>query len=189
MNSGRICILLSGFLIPMLTCCSSFYSRGYVQPSTGYEEQGVFDKDAFMAYLDTAAIDDWEGIWLLLGPEQHCYLAIERIVNYSHGAIYTHRLRLWQPHYMGGIYRLEPGVVVGYLEQGLQYDVKRISLYEGFFFSRKKYNSAVQLDDSYLFMLFDGYSRRKADAWQVGMKRIYPIHRQSDDKTHRLRYL
>lgn len=188
MNSRCSCILLSVLIVPILTCCNSFYSRGYDHAAVHYEVPDTLDKDAFIAYLDTAAVDDWEGLWLLLGPEQHCYLAIERINNYSHGAVYTHRIRLWEPHYVGWVYRVEPGVIVGYLEQGLYEGVKRVSLYEGFFFTRRRYDTGVRLDESRRFMLFDGYTRRNADASQVGMKRIYPI-RTPDEREYKVRYL
>lgn len=188
MRSRCSCVLLLVLFISLLTCCSSFYSRGYEHSSVNYEMPDTLNKDVYIAYLDTAAIDDWEGVWLLLGPEQHCYLAIERINNSSHRAVYTHRIRLWNPYYVGQVYRVEPGVVVGYLEQGLHDDEKRISLYEGFFFSRKRCDTAVQMDQSRQVIVFDGYTRRKSGALQVGMKRIYPVRRESD-REHKVRYL
>lgn len=188
MYSRYGCILLLVLIVPILTCCNSFYSRGYEHSAVSYELPDDFDKDAYIARLDTAAIDDWEGLWLLLGPEQHCYLVIERINNNSHGAYYTHRIRLWNPYYVGWVYRVEPGVVVGYLEQGLYGNDKRISLYEGFFFSRRRYDTSVRLDKNRGRMIFEEYAKRKSNTTQVGMKRIYPV-RFREEQEDKVRYL
>lgn len=187
---NRVCAgrLLWVLIIPILTCCNSFYSRNYGHFAVNHENPESLDKEGFITYLDTAAVDDWEGVWLLLGPEQHCYLAIERINNNSHRSFYTHRIRLWESYYIGGVYRVKPGVVVGYLEQGLYEDVKRVSLYEGFYLSRRRYDTAVALDKSRRRMLFDDDTRRKSDAGQTGMLRIYPIRSRSE-KEYKVRYL
>lgn len=182
------CIVLSVLIVPILTCCNSFYSRGYGQGAVNYELPDTLDKNTFVAYLDTAAIDDWEGIWLLLGPEQHCFLAIERINNSMQKAVYTHRLRLWEPYYIGGIYRVEPGVVVGYLEQGIYDYEKRLSLYEGFFLSRRRYDTSVFLNETKRLILFEDNKRYKSQPERKGMKRVYPI-KTHNEREPKVRYL
>ena len=123
-----------------------------------------------MQYLDSAAVDDWEGIWLLLGREAYCYLAIERINDYVYEARYTHRIVLWFDINVADLYTYPSGMVMGYLEQDLTNQTRRITLYDVSFWNRWFYwqipavtATAHLSGDRTLIMLDDKYGRNLAD--------------------------
>ena len=156
--------------------------------SSGVERAQSFDRQKFTAYLDTTTVDDWEGVWLLVGPELHCYLAIERINDMAHMSYYTHRIILWNTVHLSPVFdvlRYEQGHVVGYLSQGMYEDVKTMTLNEGFLIKRSVYKGVVQLDKNNKYILIDveGYK-----LGTIGMRRIYPI-RSYEEREYKVRYL
>ena len=179
-------------LLPVFTSCvHPFYASNSKHSLPVLEEVQSLDRKAFVHYLDSAAVDDWEGIWLLLGRDTYCYLAIERLNDYSHEARYTHRIMLWFDIAVLDLYTYEAGTVLGYLEQDLVTDVRRITLYDvstwgGWVYP--KVESTARLSDDRRAILFEKASRNKRSINQVGLKRIYPI-RSEQEQEYRVRYL
>lgn len=173
-------------LLVVMTSCS-YYNRGVQHTYPSYEPTAQFDTESFVAYLDTAAIDDWEGLWLMIGPDQHCYLIIERINTTQRNNYYTHCLRTWQP-WRNWIYTEPPGTIMGYLEQGMYDDVKRITIFNKFLGWREEYDTTVQLDATKSRIVFKTPAKVKVDFSQVGMIRLYPIRSREEERSG-VRYL
>lgn len=188
MKTGRFTYLLLVvvLLLSMLSACQLYKNSRWVYAIDGAD--GEIDKNAVIARLDTAAVDDWEGLWLFLGPKEHCYLIIERLNDFSHQAYYTHSIRLWNKAYLDGFFELLPGTLVGFLEQGLYDEVKRITLREGFLVVNEEVSTTVQLDKSRRHMIFDRSVFKRYDYEHRGMVRIYPI-RSVDEQEYKVRYL
>ena len=95
MRKGLMLGFIGACAIVLFVHCSSYYgvTKAYKVPLMEYAEP--LDRESFVTYLDTAAIDDWEGLWLLVGPNLHCFVAIEGINNASYNAYYSHRIRMW----------------------------------------------------------------------------------------------
>ena len=147
------------------------------------------DKAAYVSYLDTAAIDDWEGIWLLMSTKGNCYVVLERVNDIMHGSFYTHRIRLWSGDY--GANGLETGAIVGYLEQGVSDDMKQITLFDGYILPHRNYSAYVRMDDDCRYVIF-GNARQKEEREseynRMGMMRIYP-RRSNEESDYKVRYL
>lgn len=184
------CILGLLSLPVFISCVHPFYASNSRHSLPVFEEVQPLDRKEFVHYLDSAAVDDWEGIWLLLGRDAYCYLAIERLNDYSHEVRYTHRIMLWFDIDVLDLYTYGSGTVLGYLEQDLETDIRRITLYDvsywgGWFYP--KIESVARLsDDRRVILLDNARSWKKIN--QVGLKRIYPI-RSDMEKDYRVRYL
>lgn len=144
-----------------------------------------FDREQFIAYIDTVAVDDWEGVWLLTGPDLHYYLAIERINNMTYDAYYSHRIRLWNSvnPYLEFIY--PHGQVIGYLGQGLYENTKTMVLFSGLYLKSNLFKKTVKIDKTRKYIYIDR-GDKILDA--IGLRRIYPI-RSAEEDEYRVRYL
>lgn len=150
-----------------------------------YEYADTIDRQAFISYLDSAAVDDWEGVWLVVGPSIHCYLMVESITINTHATYYTHRIRSWEGVTRGNYVVYQAGTVVGYMGQALHEDVKNIELFTGVVLDDKVFRAEAQFNKSRNRILFHydmGYEA------EIGMRRIYPI-RSDDEDNYRVRYL
>ncbi|MBR6757109.1 MAG: hypothetical protein IKM35_01325 [Bacteroidaceae bacterium] len=182
-------ILLGAVVVLMMMGCNLAGLRAYENVRPLNETAEPIDKARFVAYLDTAAIDDWEGVWLLMGKESNCYVMLERVNDYVHGSFYTHRIRLWSGNYRAGTTAI--GAVIGYLEQGVSDDLKRITLFEGYVIPRRDFTSFVRLDDDGRYILFGSAGKdegRDSEYNRMGMKRVYP-QRSSEEEDYKVRYL
>lgn len=175
-----------------LTCCvHPFYAGNSRHSLPAYERVQALDRKAYVSYLDSAAIDDWEGIWLLLGREAYCYVAIERLNDYSHEARYTHRILLWFDVSARDLCYYRSGMVLGYLEQDLVKDVRRITLYDLFTWRGLTHPTVVStahLSADRRVIFFDNKPRQRRGVNQIGLKRIYPI-RSDEERAYEVRYL
>lgn len=183
---GSVVILL--LLLFLMTGCYSYFSRGIEHSIPLYERAESLDRREFMAYLDTAAVDDWEGVWLMVSHDTYCYLAIERINSTQRNNFYTHRLRTWHSFSPSIFLSFDAGVVVGYLETGLYEDEKRMTIVRGFVNWSKEFSSAVHLDDSRTHIIVGDKRSTKGDYDAVGMKRLFPI-RSREEEPYKVRYL
>ena len=87
---------IGALMLMLCVCCSPYRATSskefpFSRPTT------PLDRSMFINYIDTAAVDDWEGLWLLVGPDIHYMLAIERMNDMGVRAMYSHRIRLWVP--------------------------------------------------------------------------------------------
>lgn len=185
----RRMILLAVVAIALSTGCNLSDFRAYEHAQPLMERSGDIDKAAYVAYLDTAAIDDWEGIWLLMSAKGNCYVILERVNDIMHGSFYSHRVRLWSGSY--GVNSMEMGAVIGYLEQGMSDDTKRITLYDGYVLPHRNYTSLVYLEDDCRYIVF-GIAQyiedRDSEYYRMGMMRIYP-RRSVEEEDYKVRYL
>lgn len=175
-----------------LTCCVHPFFAGNSRHSLPmFEEVQALDRKAYVNYLDSAAIDDWEGIWLLLGRDAYCYVAIERLNDYSYEARYTHRILLWFDVPVLDLYTYKSGTVLGYIEQDLAKDVRRVTLYDVSCWGGLTYPKVVStahLSDDRRVIFFDNAPRHWKGINQAGLKRIYPI-RSDEEWEYEVRYL
>lgn len=182
--------ILSGVVVVLtMVGCNLAGLRAYENVRPLNETAEPVDKARFVAYLDTAAIDDWEGVWLLMGMESNCYVMLERVNDYVQGSFYTHRIRLWSGSYHAGTTTV--GTVIGYLEQGVSDDLKRITLFEGYVLPRRSFTSLVRLDDDCRYIIFGSARKnegRDSEYNRMGMKRVYP-QRSSEEENYKVRYL
>lgn len=181
---GSVIILL----LLLATGCRSYFSSGVEHSIPPYERIEKLDKDGFIARLDTTAIDDWEGVWLMVGPNVYCYIAIERINSPQRDSYYTHRLRTWQTYHPTPFHEFDAGIVIGYLEAGVTEDEKRVTMMRGFLNLNKQFVSSVWLDKSRSHIFFGKQRFTKGNYDRLGMKRIFPI-RSWDEKPYKVRYL
>lgn len=151
-----------------------------------YIHTDSLDKEAFKSYLDTAAIDDWEGVWLLVGPGVHRYLMVERITINAHSTYYTHRLRLWEEEYVDPFVARPAGMVVGYMGQGLYENEMNLELFPGSLFKGEELNVVIELDSNRNHIEFRLPKSRYRG--EIGMRRLYPI-RSVEEKSYKVRYL
>lgn len=185
MHRGMIYSFIGVVILLSIVSCSPYYgvTKGYKLPLIEFPEP--LDKERFVAYLDTAAVDDWEGVWLLVGPEQHCFMAIERINDMNHSVYYSHRIRMWSAvsYYQDMFF--EQGEVLGYLGQGLYEDTKNMTMKAGILTRYDLYKSVVRLDKTRKHILIEAAYKNKGE---VGMRRIYPIRSVEEDE-YKVRYL
>lgn len=188
------CVLI---LLPMIVACYEvhpFIASSSKHALPDYEPAHPFDRTEFVHYLDSAAIDDWEGIWLLMGEEVYCYLAIERINDYTYEARYTHRIMLWFDINVLDLYTYPSGMVMGYIEQDLITDSRRITLYDISLWNRWFYwqipaeTMTAHLSNDRSIIVLTNVPRRWKGVGQCGLKRIYPV-RSHEEKIHKVRYL
>ena len=185
MRKGLMLGFIGACAIVLFVHCSSYYgvTKAYKVPLMEYAEP--LDRESFVTYLDTAAIDDWEGLWLLVGPNLHCFVAIEGINNASYNAYYSHRIRMWSAvsYYQDMLF--EQGEVLGYLGQGLYEDTKNMTMKAGILTRYDLYKSVVRLDKTRKHILIEAAYKNKGE---VGMRRIYPIRSVEEDE-YKVRYL
>lgn len=184
-------IWLSLVLLFLMSGCNTALNQMKVIGYPGMEVHEPLDRDEFVAYLDSAAIDDWEGLWLMVGPGVHNYLAIERINDRNDNAYYTHRIRLWSnlsvndPMTLASIDVVgSPGLLVGYLGQSLLDYTKYMTLLGGVVWKQGETNMLVELDESRRYIIFNKPRIKK----KFGMRRIYPI-RDAVEREYKVRYL
>lgn len=186
------CIVVAAAFLTACHGVHPFFVSSYRHTTPVVEYDGPpFDREAFVQYLDTAAVDDWEGVWLLLGGKAYCYLAIERINNRAHEARYTHRLMLWFDMDVAGFYTYPAGMVMGYLEQELMTDVRRIVLYDVSFWNRwfaPEVATTAHMSDDHTRIMLENAPRRWKSKEQCGLKRIYPV-RSHEERAYEVRYL
>lgn len=178
--------------VSALSCivgCNMTDFRGYEHVKPLKESVEPINKAQYVAYLDTAAIDDWEGLWLLMGTDGNCYVILERMNDFMHGSFYTHRVRLWSGNY--GQDALQSGTVIGYLEQGISDDVKRITLFDGYILPRRNFSSYIRMDNDCRYIIFgtaQNAENKSSEYNRMGMMRIYP-RRSSEEQDYKVRYL
>ncbi len=184
-------------LLPMIVACYEvhpFFASSSKHSLPDQESVHPFDKSDFVQYLDSAAVDDWEGIWLLLGNKIYCYLAIERINDYTYEARYTHRIMLWFDVNMADLYTYPSGMVMGYLEQDIASDTRRLTLYDVTFWNKWFYwqmpamTATAHLSGDRTLIMLDNVPRRWKGVGRCGLKRIYPV-RSYEEKQYKVRYL
>ena len=185
MNRSWVVVLLLIVAGTMMSCVKIYNSANNILPD--YEFPDSIDRQKCIAYLDTAAVDDWEGIWLMIGNEQYCYLYIERINNNMSASFYTHRILLWNPIEIF-FQKIPAGLRVGYLEQGLYDNSKRIVLFEDFIFNSMRLRATVTLDKTHSLMLFDDSDVDDFNVGELGLRRVYPI-RSVGERKYKVRYL
>ena len=184
-------------LLPLIAACHmvhpfSVSSTKHSLPTD--EPQNQFDRNEFVHYLDSAAIDDWEGIWLLMGSRMYCYLAIERINNFNYEARYTHRIMLWFDINVADLYTYPSGLIVGYLEQDILSEVRHVLLYDisvwnhWFYWDLPVITTKAYMSEDHSTILLDKMPRRWKRSGKCGLKRIYPI-RSREEMRHKVRYL
>lgn len=184
-------------LLPLLAACYEvhpFFASSSRHSLPVHETASPFDRSEFVQYLDSAAVDDWEGIWLLLGREAYCYLAIERINDYVYETRYTHRIVLWFDINVADLYTYPSGMVMGYLEQDLTNQTRRITLYDVSFWNRWFYwqipavTATAHLSGDRTLIMLDDVPRRWKGDGRCGLKRIYPV-RSYEETPYQVRYL
>ena len=185
MRRGVTYFFAGAVMLLLWVCCSPYYgvTKGYRLPVA--ETTPPLDRDKFLAYIDTAAVDDWEGLWLLVGPDTHCFVAIERMNDMSHNVYYSHRIRMWSSISYTDNLLFEQGEVLGYLGQGLYEDTKNMTLQMGLIFKHEIYKGVIQLDKSRKHIIIDTGRDNIGD---TGMRRIYPI-RTVEERDYKVRYL
>lgn len=181
---GSVIVLL----LLLATGCRTYFERGIERTMPLYERTYELDREAFLSYLDSAAVDDWEGVWLMVGHDIYCLLAIERINSTQRNNFYTHRLRTWDVYCPFPFVEFEAGIVVGYLESGVYEDEKRMTIRRGFLDWRKDVETTVRLDNNRSHIILGKQRVTKGHFDEVGMKRIYPI-RSREEKPYKVRYL
>ena len=185
MRRGASYICLGAVTLMLLVCCSPNFGIATGNRLPISEASTPLDRDKFLAYIDTTAVDDWEGLWLLVGPNLHCHLAIERINDMSSASYYTHRIRMWSSlSYNTNMY-FQPGEILGYLGQGLFDNTKNMVLQVGTIYKNKAYNGMVQLDKNRKVIIIDLGYKNEGD---IGLRRIYPI-RSKEEREYKVRYL
>lgn len=191
MRGGSHNIWLSLVLLFLMSGCNTAFNQMKKVGYPGVEVHEPLDRNEFVAYLDSAAIDDWEGLWLMVGPGVHNYLAIERINDRSDNSYYTHRIRLWSNMSVHDPMNLtsidvvgSPGLLVGYLGKSLLDNTKNMTLLGGVVWKQKKADILVELDVSRRYIMFNQPRIKK----KLGMRRIYPI-RSAEEREYKVRYL
>ena len=185
MRKGLMLGFIGACAIVLFVHCSSYYgvTKAYKVPLMEYAEP--LDRESFVTYLDTAAIDDWEGLWLLVGPDLHCFVAIEGINNASYNAYYSHRIRMWSAISYLQYTLFKQGQVVGYLGRGLYDDTKNMTVQAGILSQYGWYKGLVQLDKTRKYILIDA---ARENVGEYGMRRVYPIRSVEEDE-YKVRYL
>ena len=175
---------IGALMLMLCVCCSPYRATSskefpFSRPTT------PLDRSMFINYIDTAAVDDWEGLWLLVGPDIHYMLAIERMNDMGVRAMYSHRIRLWVPVTYNGQTVYEQGDVIGLLSEGLYEETKNMILGQGFITWNKRYRGMIQLDKSRKHIIIDAGYNNEGD---IGLRRIYPI-RSKEERDYKVRYL
>ncbi len=184
--------LLWLLLLPLAACnIHPFTALSTAHSLPSFEHAQPMNRTEFVHYLDSAAIDDWEGIWLMLGRDVYCYLAIERVNDFSYESRYTHRIRLWFDVDVLDMYTIPSGLVLGYIEQGLTSGVRRVTLYDISLWDKslsEGVTTTANLSKDCSVIYFDNAPKKWRGVNQWGLKRIYPI-RSHEEKEYRVRYL
>lgn len=169
----------------LLPACNSSYE--IIRPTLLLTEQlPPFDKEQFIAYVDTAAVDDWEGVWLLAGNNlQDCYVAIENVNQISFNARYSHYVRAWNSIVYSGELFCQSGQVLAYLKQGFRDDTKLLVLSVNTIMGIKKIELTVKLDKTRRYIYIEKGNGHSVD---IGFRRIYPI-RSPQEEEYKVRYL
>lgn len=168
--------------------CTIFRDKEYRKMFLSEVMPGEIDREAFIARLDTTTVDDWEGLWLLMGPKTHCYLVIERLNDHLLPSLYTHRVRLWNHGYLTTSFELPAGLIVAYLEQSVYDDVRNVYIVDDIF-GRAHAAFYAQMDgEKRRITLGERSSRKFLKEVGYGLVRIYPI-RSIDEQENRVRYL
>ncbi len=149
-----------------------------------------FNKDDFLQYLDTTAIDDWEGIWVFMTPKYHNCVAIERINDNHYNPLYTHRIiQVFSDIQLSKIYPCKEGSVIGYLGQELYDNTCTIFLYEFEPFNVRTIETSIMMDKTHSLITFADTKRYwNVSSTRVGMRRLFPI-RSIEEGKYRVRYL
>ncbi len=142
-------IKLLGLLILSFTLCSSSpfdetcrYSNK--PPYRSFFLEG-YTEESLRHYLDTAPIDNWEGIWML--TENGDRVGIERFRDNRFSRIFTHRIVKLDSS--NG--KIPTGTVIGYLTQGVQANSCFVWMYKhkwmnSSLFAPKKYPARLTTD-------------------------------------------
>ena len=170
-------------VVGVMSCALPRRSSAYPQYERypDYTLTDSIDREAFKSYLDTAAVDDWEGVWLLVGPGVHRYLMVERITTNMHSTYYTHRVRLWEGEFVDGLVTYSAGMVVGYMGMALYADEMNLELLPGTLFAGESISVPIDLDLSRQYITF--ILRGSRYTGLIGMRRIYPIRSAFEDSS------
>ncbi len=116
MSTKLYTLLLLG--LGMILCASSpFDKKNHYIEKPPYRSLFLenYTEENLKHYLDSAPIDDWEGIWISTEDGTRC--AIERFSDPHFSEIFTHRIVLLESASENGV---PAGTVMGYLSIGVK---------------------------------------------------------------------
>lgn len=175
-----------------------FCSSSIIDEETRYEDKPPYrsfilenyTEESARHYFDIAAIDNWEGIWLMTETGER--VAIERFKDMRFSEIFTHRIVKLKSTVREDI---PMGTVIGYLSLGVNANTCFVWLYKrrlsgAVLYKPEKFSARLTPDLNGI--LFSGNkSKTLEDLFdpRSGFVKLYPKQTANDSENREIRYL